>query len=149
VEGSLRPNVGTIRSRDVLFAIVLAVSIPSLSPAEAGAGLAGSEWRAKEIDGVELPPEIEMFIRFGDEGRLEGHGGRNGFFGLYAVLGTRIEIGPLGATRMACPGPVMEDELRFFDALQKAEHFTRRTTELVLTDKAETVLIRLSQTDAD
>jgi len=56
------------------------------------------EWRPADIGGVEVPAESQMFVRFGGDGKVVGHGGCNRFFGTYNLTGNRIEIGALGAT---------------------------------------------------
>ena len=127
-------------------ALTLALAITS--PA-AAAQLAGSEWRPTEIGNIENPAGSEMFVRFGGESKIEGHGGCNRFFGTYKLVGDRIEIGPLGATRMACPEPIMEREARFLGALENATQFVRERIDLTLTDNAGNTVVRLLQTDAD
>jgi heat shock protein HslJ len=117
--------------------------------AVAAAQLAGSEWRPTAIGGIEVPADPGMFVRFGGDGKLAGNGGCNRFFGTYKLAGERIEIGKLGATRMACPEPVMERETRFLQALANARRFVRDRIDLSLIDEAGTPVIRLIQTDAD
>jgi heat shock protein HslJ len=102
-----------------------------------------------EIGSVQVSAGAELFVRFGGEGKLEGHGGCNRFFGSYEFAVERIAIGPLGATRMACPEPVMEREVRFLQALDDAKRFVRDRIDLVLTDEEGTPVARLIQTDAD
>ena len=119
------------------------------SGAAAAAQLAGSEWRPTEIGGVEVPAGSDLFVRFGGEGKLRGHGGCNGFFGTYRLAGDGIEIGKLGATRMACAEPVMAREALFLQALAKARQFARDRIDLLLTDGAGNPVVRLIQTDAD
>jgi heat shock protein HslJ len=92
---------------------------------------------------------VEAFVRFESEGRLQGHGGCNGFFGAWRVEGGQVAIGPLGATRMECGEPAMSVELPFFEALQAARHWKRARTELTFADEAGTPLIRLIQRDWD
>ena len=69
-----------------------------------GAGaaeLAGSEWRPVEIGSVQVPAGAELFVRFGGEGKLEGHGGCNRFFGSYELAVDRVEIPPERRTSWA------------------------------------------------
>ena len=132
-----------------LFAIGLSMFAILPPVAHAGPELAGSEWRPQEIGGAQVPPEPEIFVRFGSEGRLEGHGGCNRFFGSYRLSGDKIEFGPIGATRMACPEPVMDRENRFLRELGRAQRFARDRIDLLLTDDRGNVAIRLIQTDAD
>ncbi|UCH75635.1 MAG: META domain-containing protein [Rhodospirillales bacterium] len=127
---------------------VLALISCTAQPTAAG-GLAGSEWRPLEIAGTEVPSDAGLFVQFGGAGKLQGHGGCNRFLGSYEVSAAQIEIGPLGATRMACPAPVMDQETRFLEALSDAKRFQRGRIDLVLTDAEGTPLARLIQTDAD
>ena len=127
-------------------ALALVLAMTSLA---AAAQLARSEWRPTEIGNIEVPAGSQMFVRFDDEGQVVGHGGCNRFFGTYNLTGNRIEIGALGATRMACPKPVMEHELRFLQALEDAGRLVRDGIDMSLTDGAGNPLVRLLQTDAD
>ena len=111
--------------------------------------LAGSGWRPTEIGSIEVPTGSQMILHFDGEGKVVGHSGCNRFFGTYNLTGNRIEIGALGATRMACPEPVMEREFRFLQALEDARRLVRDGIDMSLTDGAENPLVRLLQTDAD
>jgi len=133
--------------RLIRVGVVLSAFLPTT--ACAASNLAGSEWRPTEIGGVTIPADAEMFVQFGGEGRLQGHGGCNGFFGSYKLTADKIEIGPLGATQMACAEPVMDRELLFFQALGNAKSFVRDGINLSLTDATSGSAARLIQTDAD
>jgi heat shock protein HslJ len=112
------------------------------------ADLAGSEWRPLEILGTEIPADTDMFVRFGSDSELAGHGGCNSFFGKYALDGGDIEVGPLGATRMACPEAVMDLEFLLLQVLEKAQ-FAHQRIEMTLVDDKGNIVARLVQTDAD
>ena len=88
-------------------------------------------------------------MRFEEGGRLSGHAGCNRFFGAFEITGDRIAVGPLGATRMACPGPVMELERVFLHALETASGFARDGTRLVFTDTQGNTSATFIQTDRD
>jgi heat shock protein HslJ len=49
-----------------------------------------------------------------------GWGGCNRYFTRFRSEGRSIAIGPIGATRRICPAVVMDQEKRFFKALEKA-----------------------------
>jgi heat shock protein HslJ len=115
-------------------------------------GLAGSEWQPVELGGKPVPPQPEapeQFVRFGAEGKLAGNAGCNRFFGSYGTVGNTLDIGPMGATRMACPEPVMKWEGRFMKALQAARRYRRDRTELILLDANGKAVARLLQRDFD
>ena len=56
-------------------------------------------------------------------GKVAGRGSCNRFFGTVEVTGDRIQFSPFGATRMACPEAIMDQETRYFKQLQAAERF--------------------------
>lgn len=102
--------------------------------------LAGSEWG---LDGND-----KAFVQFGD-GRVSGHGGCNRFGGSYTQDETRLSIGPLMATRMACAPEVMSAEQEFMDALQAARHVEATHLLLTLKDESGGVLLTLKRRDFD
>lgn len=57
---------------------------------------------------------------FDEDGRVSGRAGCNHYHGSYETQGARLGIGPLASTRMACPGPVMEQEAAYLAALGRA-----------------------------
>ncbi len=115
----------------------------------AAAQLAGSEWRPTEIRTIKIPADAEMFVRFGDGGKLVGNGGCNRFVGSYKLVGDAIELGRLGVTRKACPDPVMKSEERFLRALASVRRFARDRAKLSFADEAGKPVMRLIQTDPD
>lgn len=127
---------------------ILALAAAPFAAAQEAA-LAGSEWRALGIAGEEVPEGVEALLRFGAEGGLTGSGGCNRFTGAYAIEGEGLTIGPLAATRMACPEPAMTVEGQLFAALGAVRGFARDRTELVLSDEAGAPLVVLAQTDWD
>jgi heat shock protein HslJ len=121
--------------------------------ADAGAQrLAGSEWQPVELGGQPVPPQPEapeQFIRFEGDGKVAGNAGCNRFFGSYGTAGDALQLGAMGATRMACPDPVMMWEDRFLKSLQAATRYRREGTELTLMNADGGAVARLRQRDFD
>ena len=69
-----------------------------------------------------------------EAGQLNGNGSCNGYFGSYSVQGTKLDISAIGATEMACP-VVMEQEQNYFDLLEGSETFTREGSRLTIYSK--------------
>jgi heat shock protein HslJ len=67
------------------------------------------EWQISLIDG--RPAAARATIRFEGD-RVSGTTGCNRFSGSYRFERGRLVLGPLAMTRMACPGPRMEQEQR-------------------------------------
>jgi len=136
----------------VSLARIAGLALAALLALPAGgraAELAGSEWRPVRIGAADIATDIRAFVQFRADGELAGQGGCNRFFGRYRIAGDAIGIGPLGATRMACPAPAMELEAAFFAALEAARTFRRDRTRLVLLDVDGHEQAELRQTDAD
>jgi len=114
-----------------------------------GAELRGSEWRPIQVGSSRVPSDTNIFVQFTGDGQLAGHGGCNRFFGSYKINGNAIEIGPVGATRMACPESIMNLEMALFIALEAVKTFERNGAQLVLRDGGGADLARFQQTDSD
>ena len=117
---------------------------------EAGAAqLASHEWRPLKVGNIEIPADSGLFVRFGDDGKLEGYGGCNRFFGDYRLAADRIKIGSMGATMMECRVPIMENEKRLLRALERASRFARHGPNLVLYDDGGNPVVRFVRSDAE
>ncbi len=57
-------------------------------------------------------------------GRISGSAGCNSYFTDYTLTGDKIQIGPVGSTKMACDEVKMEAEGRFLTGLGSAESYT-------------------------
>jgi putative lipoprotein len=130
----------------LVLAVVTTASASALAQAEP---LAGSEWRPTEIEGATIADDAGIFLQFAADGKVQGSGGCNNFAGSYEIDGEAISVGPLAATRMMCPGPVSDNEDRFFAALQKVAVFERERIRLTLKDDEGNVVVEFIQTDAD
>lgn len=83
-------------------------------------GFNRTDWALEEIDGRMVADRVQSTIRFEADNRISGWGGCNRYFAAVRSGPNFIEVGPIGSTRRICPPVVMEQEERFFDALQKA-----------------------------
>lgn len=86
--------------------------------------LAGTEWQLIQLNGSSIQPEAGRFtITLLAEGnRMTGIGACNRLTATYSATEKgALKIGPVAATRMACPG--MERENAFVAALESATHY--------------------------
>lgn len=100
-------------------------------------GLADRNWLLVAYgDALEptIPADVDpsISIAFDAEG-VSGTGGCNSFTGTFSYDNDQINFSPLAATRRACPDPVMEVEMLFFEALQSATSFTIEGDVLTIT----------------
>lgn len=108
-----------------------------------GSEYTGVIWRPVSIGDEPVPEESHMFVEFGMDGSIRGHGGCNSFFGSLENSEDGITIGPLGSTRMACPEPIMNREMAFMDALQRSTQVDVSATHLHLIGEDDVKLVEL------
>ena len=90
---------------------------------EPAALLAGT-WRVASLGGADVPAGVEITLAFdAAAGRVSGRGGCNRFSGPFSLSGEGLAVGPLGMTRMACPGPAMAQEQAFAAAIEGVTGF--------------------------
>jgi len=110
--------------------------------------LVGTAWIALEIDGRPASPG-QSTLEFMASGKAAGHAGCNRYTGGVELHGPSIHFGDQAATRMACTAPQMEQEQRFFNALQGVSSLRMQGKELLLLDASGAVRVRLRPANAD
>jgi uncharacterized membrane protein/heat shock protein HslJ len=71
-----------------------------------------------------LAPRTAISLEFAADGKLHGSGGCNRYFAAYEIgPGDSLKIKSIGSTRMACPQEFMDQEMRYFEALQRVSVF--------------------------
>ena len=91
-----------------------------------------TDWALVEIDGRAVIDRVQSTIRFEGNDRIVGWGGCNRYFATIRSGFNCFEVGPIGSTRRICPPVVMEQEERFFAALQKARSIRMQGDDLVI-----------------
>lgn len=81
------------------------------------------EWMVEEIGGKAIVAGSKPTIFFGPDGRVNGNGSCNRFFGEYALNGEGLTISDLGSSRMACEQPLMNQENIFMETLGAVSGF--------------------------
>ena len=76
-------------------------------------------WVINEMDGGGLVASEPPTLEIAEDLRVSGFAGVNRYFGTVTLDGANIKFGPLGATRMAGPQPLMTQETRFFQAIER------------------------------
>jgi len=98
------------------------------------ADLGGLEWVLLELGQNQPPPEdVKISIVFQDDKVLGNSGCNNYFAGVVSPSPGELGFNGMGATRMACPAPVMDVERRYLQALSGASGFRFLAGRLVLT----------------
>lgn len=79
--------------------------------------LENTAWLVEEIAGARMQAPVPT-LEFRPDGRVGGKASCNNYGGAYKVDDGRIEFGPMVATKMACPEPMMSQEHALLSALQ-------------------------------
>ena len=101
--------------------------------------LAGTAWEVTAYNNgeravVSVLGGTRITAHFGDDGRVTGSAGCNQYFANFEAKGESISIAQPGATRRFCAEPegVMDQEVRFLEALRSATTFRRENERLAL-----------------
>lgn len=76
----------------------------------------------------------QTFVQFQADGSVIGYAGCNRFFGSYVATDSTLDIGPLGATRMACAPEVMDREMAFLKTIESATEYTLANRSITLSN---------------
>lgn len=106
--------------------------------------LLGQEWVIEDIAGAGVVDNSHATLQFLPNGRLAGSATCNRFFGSYESDAAKLRIQTAGATKMACPPALMNQENKLLQLLPAIESYRiDRTGALVLsTPDGRTVLAR-------
>jgi heat shock protein HslJ len=125
---------------------------PTTEPTSAASDpLTGTSWWVEDIAGGGVIDNSRTTVEFVEPGRVAGRGGCNRYMGGYERDGDALSFGPLAGTMMACPEALMNQEQRFYQAMEQvtAWHIDADTDLLHLLDEAGGTVVRASRLDDD
>jgi heat shock protein HslJ len=125
--------------------VVAAVSAVS---AVSDAKLLGIEWTAAAIDGLRAVAQPRPTLRWTSPQQLVGSGGCNQFRARVVMGPDSLRIGPIAGFGTACLTTPSGQEDLFFKALESTQKAYIQGTQLVMTDGAGKVLLRLDSAGA-
>ena len=112
--------------------------------AESSTSLVGTSWVAEDIDGRGVLGGVQSTLTFADGQRIAGRAACNQYFGSAELGEGTLRLKPAGATRMACPPEVMEQETRFLETLGTVTRFRFDGGKLLLLDESGRARMRLA-----
>ncbi|UBF27651.1 META domain-containing protein [Kovacikia minuta CCNUW1] len=107
--------------------------LPTVRPGDEASSIAGkipeqlmnTEWLLEDLGGAGVIDNLQTTLRFDGNNRIGGQGGCNRYFANMQVGGNdRISVTAIGSTKRLCSPAVMNQESRYFAALQKADRLT-------------------------
>ncbi|MFQ5961359.1 MAG: META domain-containing protein [Candidatus Methylomirabilales bacterium] len=114
----------------ILLAGVTTIALFGACAGTRGAeGLLGKEWvlQSYGVIGSEktVAPSTQITLGFSSDNTIHGSAGCNRYFSAYeAGKNNTLSIQNIGATKMWCGRPVMDQEKRYFEALENTSTFT-------------------------
>ncbi|MBW4469809.1 MAG: META domain-containing protein [Stenomitos rutilans HA7619-LM2] len=85
---------------------------------------ADAEWLLEDLNGTGVVDNLQTTLQFDGRDRLSGQGGCNRYMAQAHLMGRRFTVGAIASTKRLCPPAVMDQENRYFQALQNAERVT-------------------------
>ena len=113
-------------------ALVLLASFLLMSQTSPASRLEGSRWLLEDLGGKGVLDNVQATLEFSKPGRVSGRGSCNHISGPVTIEGSNIHFGPLISTRMACSPAVNEQEANYLKALENAETFKTKRTDLLI-----------------
>lgn len=104
-----------------------------------------SQWLLEDLNGSGVLDNVQATLTFPEAGKVAGFGSCNRYFGPAEIKDETIKLGPLASTRMACPEAVMNQEAKYLEALQAAEHFEWKESHLLVYTKGHEKPLRFSR----
>ena len=81
--------------------------------------LTDTEWWVEDIDGKGVIDMSHTTLQFQEQDGVAGDTGCNRYRGSAEVSGTSISFGPIAGTRKACAPSLMDQEMKFYQAIAK------------------------------
>lgn len=117
METVMTKHANLINKSATLLGCILGLT---LGTAQAEQRVAGN-WLAEDIQGGGVIDRAQTTLELSADGSFHGSGGCNNYRGKAVIEGKSIAFGPVAATRMACPEALMNQEAKFFKALEKVK----------------------------
>ncbi len=116
------------------------------------AQLTGTEWLLEDLGGAGVIDNLQTTLRFDEANRISGRGGCNQYRGAAQLTGEASEspftVGAVASTRMMCSPAVMNQETRYFQALEKAQQIKLEGPYLLIYGEDGTAPLRFTQLEA-
>jgi heat shock protein HslJ len=136
---------GNRMAKIMLLAVVAGTTGCASTMAAPGKSNLMGAWTVEYIGERPVIDNSPAYIEFAEEGRVGGHASCNRFVGEYALSGSSLSFGKLGATKMMCPPALMEQEARFLAALERVSKVQIQNGLLVLLDVEGVVVFKASR----
>jgi putative lipoprotein len=122
-----------------LTALILGLAAATATAAPAGDSPLVGAWVIIATDAGPVPDGAEATLTVAADGAVSGRAACNRFAGQVTAKGDTVTFAPMAATKMACPGALMETEAAIFAALDRVRGLVREGDVVRLVDDSGTV----------
>ncbi len=106
-------------------------------------------WRVEYIQQRPVIDHSPTQLTFHQDGRISGTAGCNRFAASYTYKQGRLQLSPVGATRMLCKSQALnEQEIRFLQALELSKNLYLEEDLLHIIDASGELLIKASRQES-
>ena len=110
--------------------------------------LTDTEWWVEDIEGKGVIDMSHTTLHFLEVGRVAGDTGCNRYNGSVEISGASISFGPMAGTRKACAPSLMDQEMKFYQAIAKVVSWEVADTGLLHLKEANgNTIIRASRVE--
>lgn len=131
----------------ILVALIFAGGCRAMDDTAAPSAVTDTRWRVEDIDGARADAASST-LQFQGADKISGSTGCNRYSAPVTLTGDGLQIGPVIATRKACPPPLMQQEQRFTAALAAAHRYTVDERYLLIFDASGKERLRLGRDTA-
>ena len=103
------------------WAVLLLATMNAVAYAQTTADNPVGRWLAESIRGGGVIDRLQTVLEVGADGAISGTGGCNAMRGRATISGDTIIFGSIASTRKACSPAVMDQESKFFAALNDTQ----------------------------
>jgi len=139
----------------LLWLIGFSVLVFVLVACATAGGLDATSWKLESYadaagDLVDALPDSVVTLNFQAE-QVSGNASCNNYSGTYQTTGSKIEFGPMAATRKLCAQPlgIMEQENAYLAALEATAEYDLKGNVLELKDEQGEVILMLNRATGD
>lgn len=127
---------------------LLVLALPGcMAEADSAQSSPAGRWLAEDIQGGGVIDDLQSVLELTADGQVSGTGGCNRMAGQATIDGSSIAFGPLAATKMACAPAAMDQEGKFFAALDEVRGWQvdEAQGKLILLDASGSAILVLTR----
>ncbi len=126
---------------------LIATAQPNQNPASPPSPnqLSNTAWLLEDLSGTGVVDRVQTTLHFGTGDRLFGSGGCNRYNARATLANDQLTVGGIASTKKMCPQAVMNQELRYFQAIGQAQRVSLQGPYLLIYHQGSNSPLRFTQ----